>query len=256
LNDWKCKLDSFLINFEYSNDVVGVLVCGSYITGNPTAHSDLDVHIILNNNVDYRERGNKIVEGLLIEYFANPMKQILRYFDDDLKEKSLMCQTQFATGSILFDKSGEVEALKQKAKQQISNFYASSPTNLKLSELDKYFVWDMLDDLQDAYKCNRADFDLLYYTRLNMLLHKYMNGINRPYNSKSIYGNVAEPVVREKYLLHELPDDTIREMIGYAITAQGQENKIDIYQKLTGEIMRQVGGFEIDGFKFKSKVDV
>jgi len=29
----------------------------------------------------------------LIEYFANPPKQILRYFDEDLQEKSLMCQT-------------------------------------------------------------------------------------------------------------------------------------------------------------------
>jgi len=113
----------------------------------------------------------------------------------------------------------------------------------------------MLDVLQDAYKCNRVDFDLLYFTRLELLLHKYMNGINRPYNSKSIYGNVAEPLVREKYLLHELPDDTIREMIDCAITAQGQENKMDIYQKLTDEIMRQAGGFKIDGFRFKSKVD-
>jgi len=65
MNDRKRKLDSFLVKFEYLNDAVGVLVCGSYITGNPTTHSDLDVHIVLNNNVDYRERGNKIVEGSL-----------------------------------------------------------------------------------------------------------------------------------------------------------------------------------------------
>lgn len=61
-------------------------VCGSYITGNPSTHSDLDVHIILNENVNYRERGNKIVDGLLIEYFK-----------DDYTNVRPMSQTQIPT---------------------------------------------------------------------------------------------------------------------------------------------------------------
>ena len=40
MDDWNSKLDLFLADFEYADDVVGVLVCGSYITGNPTSHSD------------------------------------------------------------------------------------------------------------------------------------------------------------------------------------------------------------------------
>ena len=74
LINWREKLDIFMSNFEHSDDVIGILVCGSYVTGNPTNHSDLDVHIILNNAVGYRARGNKIIDGLLIEYFANPLK--------------------------------------------------------------------------------------------------------------------------------------------------------------------------------------
>ena len=82
--NWEEKLNKFLENWEYMNDTIGILVCGSYITGNPSTHSDLDVHIILNEKVNYRERGNKIVDGLLIEYFANPAKQIREYFKDCL----------------------------------------------------------------------------------------------------------------------------------------------------------------------------
>jgi len=255
MKDWKSKLDLFLADFEYADDVVGVLVCGSYITGNPTSHSDLDVHIVLDNKVDYRERGNKIVDGLLIEYFANPLKQILCYFDEDLKDKSLMCQTQFATGKIMMDKVGDVEALKLQGQKMISDFYASPQTDFRLSELDKYFLWDMLDDLQDAHESNRADFDFLYFTRLNMLLEKYMNGINRPYNCKTIYGNVIDAALRDKYLLRELPNDTVKDMIVSAITATGQNDKMTAYEKLTSEIIKQIGGFNIDGFKFKSKVE-
>ena len=253
---WKNKLDLFLADFEYTEDVVGVLVCGSYITGNPTKHSDLDVHIILDNRVDYRERGNKIIDGLLIEYFANPLKQILHYFEDDFKEKSLMAQTQFATGKIILDKVGDVESLKTKAKTMISDFYASEQPDLRMSELNKYFMWDMLDDLQDAYETQRADFDFLYFTRLNLLLEKYMRCINLPYNCKSIYGNIVDATVREKYLLRQLPNTTIKNLIVFAITAETKAEKIRIYENLTTEIINAFGGFNVDGFKFKSKVEV
>jgi len=254
INNWQSKLDIFLADFEYADDVVGVLVCGSYITGNPTSHSDLDVHIVLDNKVEYGERGNKIVDGLLIEYFANPSKQILCYFDEDLKDKSLMCQTQFATGKIISDKIGDIRTLKLKAKKMISDFYSTEHTDLRMSELDKYFLWDMLDDLQDAHESNKADFDFLYFTRLNMLLEKYMNSINRPYNVKSIYGSIVDATVREKYLLRELPNQAINNMIICAISTTVQNEKMAAYEKLTAEIMKQVGGFTIDGFKLKSQV--
>jgi len=255
MHNWRKKLDVFLENFEHAADIIGILVCGSYITGNPTNHSDLDVHLILNNNVNYRQRGNKIIDGLLIEYFANPPKQIHQYFNEDLQGKDLMSQTQFATGQIIQDKTGEVEALKKKAKQMIAAFY-DSPPNFTLSELDKYFLWDMLDDLQDAHETNRPDFDFLYHTRLNALLGKYLHAQNRPYNAKTILGNITDPATREKYLLRELPDETIAALIATAITANTQVNKIDAYKKLTTEILRQLGGFDIDGFKLKSGLEI
>ena len=250
--NWETKLTAFLANFEYTNDTTGILVCGSYITGSPTTHSDLDVHIILDDNADFRERGNKIIDGLLIEYFANPPKQILQYFEEDIRDRSLMSQTQFATGKILLDKQGKVRGLKQKAKDMIANFYTTSPT--PLSELDKYFLWDMQDDLQDAYKMGRPDFDFIYYTRLDMLLAKYMGSINRPYNSKTILGNITDPVVREKYLLRELPDPNISKLITEAISAKEIAAKLNAYQQLTATIIVANGGFDISNFKLKGEL--
>lgn len=79
--NWKPKLEKFLENFKYLNDIQGVLVCGFYITGKPTSHSDLDVHIVLKDNCDYRVKLNRIVDGLMIECFINPPKQIRKYFE-------------------------------------------------------------------------------------------------------------------------------------------------------------------------------
>ena len=249
--DWQKRLDIFMSNFEYAEDVIGILVCGSYVTGSPSKHSDLDVHIILDNNVHYRERGNKYVEELLIEYFANPPHQILQYFDEDLVDKSLMSQVQFATGKIILDKNEQVAKLKEQAITMINEFYEKKPT-VSMSELSKYGLWDMLDDLQDSYETNRRDFEFLYFTALNNLIEEYMSSINQPYNRKVILGNIVDEEVCNKYLLKKLPNTDISDLIVQAILAAERVEKIDVYQKLTNAILAEYGGFSIDGFRFKS----
>jgi len=256
MEKWKAKLDIFLAGFEHIDDAIGVLVCGSYVTGNPTRHSDLDVHIVLNDRVLYRERGNKIVDGLLIEYFANPPKQILRYFEDDFGDGSLMAQTQFATGEIVLDKNGDVATLKGKALAMIDAFYEGGKMDPSMSDLTKYGLWDMLDDLQDAHENDRLDFDFLYFNSLNKMIATYMQCINRPYNLKTVLGNISNDVVRGKYLLRELPDSTIGGLIEKSIITASRKEKLDLYEKLTNAILDNFGGFCVDGFKFKSDVAV
>ena len=251
--DWKNKLDKFLNEFEHTKDIDGVLVCGSYITGNPTNHSDLDVHIILESSVDYRQRGNKIVDGLLIEYFSNPPQQILKYFNEDLQEKDLMTQVQFATGQIIFDKSGKTSELKNKAKEMIDNFYKNE--KIGMSDITKYGLWDRLDNLQDAFDNNKADFDFIYYIILNGIIEEYMKAIHRPYRSITIYGNITSDIVRQKYLLKELPNPIISDLIFKCIIAVTRDDKVKSVEKLYGMIIDMFGGFEVDGFKMKSKLD-
>lgn len=251
--EWEEKLNKFLKNFEYKSDIVGVLVCGSYITGNPSSHSDLDVHIILNEKVNYRERGNKIIEGLLIEYFANPARQIREYFKEDYKNTRPMSQTQFITGKILLDKTGEVQQLKNEAKEMLNKRYSDIDTSI--NELDKYGIWDMLDDLKDAIENNREDFDFIYYCNLDKLLSLYMKQIKFPYNKKTILGNIVSEIVRNKYLLEELPDKEICELIKNCILISDKEKRMNNYEFLTNKIFDLTGGFDIAKFRFKSQVD-
>ena len=252
MHNWQEKLDVFLANFKHKDDVVGVLVCGSYVTGGLNSHSDLDVHIILRDSVDYRERGNKIIDGLLIEYFANPPRQIVQYFDEDTADKTLMSQVQFATGKIISDKTGNVARLKEKAVAMVSDFYDKSTVPPSVSALTKYHLWDSLDNLQAAYESSRLDFDLLYFTSLDRLINDYMKAIGRPYTTMAIWGNIVDENIREKYLLRKLPDDAVSELIEKAIIACDRQEKIALYEQLTNAILHKFGGFEIDGFEFKS----
>ena len=251
--DWKVRLDKFLEDWDYIEDTIGVLVCGSYITGNPSAHSDLDVHIILSDNVNYRERGNRIIDGLMIEYFANPPKQIIKYFEEDYNDINPMSQTQFITGRIVLDKTGVVKELKCKAKEMLETRYQEVDSNI--SELSKYAIWDMLDDLQDALETGRKDFNLLYYCNLDKLLSLYMRHIKYPYNYKTILGNLTSELTRSKYLLEELPDKQISEIVTNCITSDDTDEKLSNYELLTNKILDLSGGFEIGSFKSKGLID-
>ena len=250
--NWRDRLDTFMENFEYKADVVGILVCGSFVTGNPSSRSDLDVHIILDEAVDYRERGNKVVDGLLIEYFANPPRQIRSYFKEDYQAISPHSQTQFATGEILLDITGVVAELKREAVAMMAlNFEDVEP---RADELGKYGIWDMLDDLQDLYENERACFDFVYYSNLDKLISIYMQQIKQAYDKKIILGHITSDVVRKKYLLNELPDENVKKLIQTCITADNKKDRIESYEKLTNAVLDLMGGFEIDGFRFKSGV--
>ena len=116
MQDWERALQKFIKTWENRKEVRGFLVCGSYVTGNPTKRSDIDLHIVLDISVDWRERGNKVVDSYLIEYFANSPNQIREYFKEDFEENRMHSQTQFASGRIIKDPEGLVTQLKKEAE--------------------------------------------------------------------------------------------------------------------------------------------
>ena len=115
--EWKKAISKFIVPWKKRKEVVGALVCGSYVTGNPSRHSDIDVQILLGKNVKWRERGNRIIDGVLIEYFANPLPQNLRYYENDHRERDRINVHMFLTGEVLFDKNGDLKTLIEKAKE-------------------------------------------------------------------------------------------------------------------------------------------
>ena len=247
---WREKLDLFLNDFEYTNEIIGILVCGSYITGNPSSHSDLDVHIILSEDVDFRERGNKIIDGLLIEYFANTPEQILQYFEEDYHKFEFMSQTQFITGEIIKDTNNVVRDLKDKAKEYQDRKF--NDLDNSLHELDKYGLWNSLDDLEDMFENDKPEFYFVFYNNLNNLLRSYMKLSRLPYNMKTMLGQITSDITRQKYLLEELDDKEISEAIKNCLLSKDKQVMLDNYTFIVQRVFTKSGGFDIDNFKFKS----
>lgn len=74
---WKLALDKFIAPYLNDEEVEAILLVGSYAVNNQNQYSDIDIYIILNDNAEYRERGNKKVDNYLIEYFINPIRKFV-----------------------------------------------------------------------------------------------------------------------------------------------------------------------------------
>ncbi len=165
-----------------------------------------------------------------------------------------MSQTQFITGKIIYEKNNEITKLKEIANKYYKLYFSDVEYNI--TELEKYQLWDKLDDLQALYKEDAKEFDFVYYNNLNYLLDKYMKLNKFTYNTKTILGQLTSEVVRKKYLLKNLEDENISTIIQNCITKENKKSRLENYELLTRHVYSLTGGFEINGFKLNSKKDI
>lgn len=254
LKAWERALNVFLEEWKTREDVIGAMVCGSYITGNPSPHSDIDLHIILSDQVNWRKRGNVVIDNYLIEYFVNPPKQIKKYFEDDHKSLRPHSMVQFLTGKIMFDKYGEIEKLKEEARIWLDKKYKG--LNSISVELMKYHLWDTWDNLRDCHEQDRADFDFAYYNSLKILFEEYSRYLRTeiiPFYQ--IFRYISDPRFIEIYLGNSFPDKYFSDKFLRCMDDNAKSKKMELYDELTSYVLSKMGGFNIDGWEINSLVE-
>ncbi len=146
------KFDSALKIFvdEHKKDrnVVGILVSGSYIHSKPDKNSDLDVSVVLKDSKT-RKRGNTWTNGVEIEYFINPVRQIKHYFKTEVGDISPSTAHMFANSLVLYKKGKIMDELIKEAKKSLQKPRAK----LKKFQIEngKYHLDDLEKDLEDVF---------------------------------------------------------------------------------------------------------
>lgn len=254
MQTWERALELFLANWKEREEVTGILVCGSYITGNPSKRSDIDVHIIINDECDWRERGNQIVNGYLIEYFVNPPKQIRSYFEEDHNDRRPMSMVQFLTGKVLLDKEGAIAQLIEEAKAWKDKRYMELAQ--PILELKKYSLWDELDNLLDCYEAGRKEFAFVYNNVLWHVYQAYASILNiEEVPCDHVYRYFTDSKYLTKYLKEPFPDTHFAHIYVSAIEAKEQAEKVELVKQLTNYVLDKAGGFSIDGWQLKSNLN-
>ncbi len=251
MTKWGKAAEKFLEPWERNKDVTGIILCGSYITGGHTKSSDVDIQIILKEGCKWRERGNKIVDGVLMEYFANPVENILRYFEEDNKKRKKTFAHMFATGKINLDKNGDAKRLKEKGKEYLKKKFDKS-SKLEV-ELDKYALFDMEDNLEEVYNRKTLDFSFVYNNFLKNVLEIYSDYLGYPtISSHKVFRFLTSRGDQDKYCVPSFPDEKFKNMFIGAMKETKRERMINNYKKLSGYVQKKMGGFNIDGWKLRS----
>ena len=250
--EWEAALDKWLAPWRRRPEVTGALVCGSYVTGAPSPRSDIDVHVLLKPGTRWRERGNDVVDGFLLEYFANPPKTIREYFAEDYAENSHMCATQFATGRVLFDKTGSIRALKNEARRWIDRPF-KKPSAAETA-VAKYGLWDQLDNFRDACERGAPELAYVYAQQLSWLLRTYARhrGDYVPSPIRT-YRFVTRNDFATRYLQAEFSDPIFGRRFAAAMVESDPGKFLPTLESLTRYVHRKMGGFEIDGFRLRTK---
>lgn len=250
-SNWQTALNEFLKEWKEKEFVEAALLTGSHAIGVETKHSDVDVYIVLSNDVDWRERGNRIINDVLIEYFVNPPKQIKHYFEKEFKQNKRSTARIVTIGKVLFDKTGIIEELKREALEYMKKPF-KKPDDVWV-ETAKYFFWDSLDGLKDAKERKDPSFSYLYYLTLNKALEVYSKFlcVEVPPASK-VYRLFIDENFRKAYLFEKFPDEKFVSLFLEAI----EDEELESLEELILYVFDKMGGFNIDGWKLRTKTEV
>ena len=220
------------------------------VTGNPSRHSDIDLQIILEPGAKWRERGNKIIHGFLIEYFANPPEKVREYFREEWKDRKQYTVHMLATGKILFGNSA-VRKLVREAKRWLARpFKKMGKFEVESS---KYHIWDLHDNLEEVYESKRPDFDFVYFNSLYQVFEIYAKYLRYPSAAiHKVYLFLTSKTHQKKYMVPEFPDKKFTDLFLRAISERSRKKKMELFRQIVKHVHRKMGGFQLDGWKLRS----
>lgn len=249
---WEGAVEEFLGPWRERLEVVGALVCGSYITGSPSPHSDLDVRIVLAPGTAWQERGNRIVEGFLVEYFANPPEAIREFFANDRERHRLVTATMFATGRILFARDRTLERLRTEAARSLRRPFPR--LSRREVERTKYLIWDSLDNLTEAHR-GRLPLAHGYHDHVQGVYSDYARFLRQPVlPAFQLHRYLTDRHYRGKYRLAAFPDPRFRRLLLQALGARGRDDMLRCAGALSRHAIRRMGGIDIDGWRLRSRL--
>lgn len=254
MKDWELALDKFISKWEKRKDVVGAILCGSYVTGNPTKHSDLDILILLDSKTSWQGRGNIIINGFLIDYIVHPVYVFYDLFEEDLSRRYNINAYMFKTGKPIFDKTGELQELIQESKKYLKKNYKKM--RKFQVELAKHKLWDTWDNLEEVYESGRSDFYLVYYNDLKFLFETYAEFLQ--FQSIPVHKLIrflTEDIDKKKYLIRDFPDQEFVKMYTDHVKVRAKYKMMKGYGRLTEYILEKMGGFDINDWNIKVPLD-
>lgn len=247
-------IDDLLLDFKDNEDIIGAIFCGSMQSENNNKYSDMELHIITNNNNLYSKRGIKKKEEYLIEYFINPINKIYDYFDTDYLNNKLTMASMIGFGKIIFDNTGELKILQKNAMIYIDKKMPTVKKNKIL--LNQYFNWNKINQLKRCIFEEDKIFHTLFYDLLNDLYKQYCNFFSITLYPISKLNNIfTNNEFRIKYHALTIPDEKFIKLFLNCLEPDIKETMLQNIMLLSDLYNTRVGEFDINKFNIITKIE-
>ena len=214
---------------EFRDDLLGLLFAGSSAYGAPMHNSDVDLYVLIRPS--WRQRRNRLIEGVVVEMFINPVHQIHRELDDGPNATVDM----FARGRIVSDPAGVVTELVERA-QRIADQPPQAPDETQL-----FFIRlrpsDFLHDAEDLVDHDPTAARMLLGTALQAALeaHWHIQGRRAPSPKRRLAALRSEaPALAQDLELVMDPERDLADRVGRL-------------RRLCEQILAPVGGLLLEG---------
>lgn len=126
-------------------DVLGIVASGTIVRGTPRENSDLDLYVI--QRPAWRQRVQRLFNGVPAEIFVNPAQQVPRYFEDERRAARPITAHMLATGSVIFDRDPVVGELIAQAREEIARTPDPAESDLIFK---RYMIATQAEDAADV----------------------------------------------------------------------------------------------------------
>ncbi|MGM5481135.1 MAG: nucleotidyltransferase domain-containing protein [Nanobdellota archaeon] len=253
MKGWEASIENFLQKWKNKDNVLAAVLTGSYATGLQTKHSDINIHIILDNNTTWRERGYKTVDKHHIAYFATPFQQLIKHLDDDKQLGRNVDATAFAGGQILFDKTGVGEQLQEHAAQELKTPFPE--LDKQHVELLKAAIHEGFLKLQSSHADKTSGFSFAYNLYLDKILSSYARFLNTdlPHQEK-IGAFLTDRSFQSRYGVNTIPDTRFKTLFKEALSTGAKTKQLDAARKLRNYTLKKMGGFDENNWKVRQQL--
>lgn len=252
MDKWKMAVEEFLQPYINKDYFVGAILTGSYATGNNHADSDIDLFIITKDTTDWRERGNRLINGMMIEYFINPIRQIVSEMDTGFDNNNIATTLMFAGSRILYDTDDIIKGLVERAKDDLTKEIA--PISAYSWNMNCYNVWHSFYELTSKHK-KRIDIEFSYNMFLNNIIKAHFANNQIPYLPVHKTERIlSDSAYRERYNLKKLPEKEFTDKLLACFTAKEYNDKYICAEELYNYYMGVNPDFDINNFSFRSKI--
>ena len=222
----------FINEMNYSEDeIIGIVVCGSFITGYATEKSDIDINVIKDDTSSELIRGVKTIDGYKFEYFEKPISDYYKELKVAPKNQKGALLPIIGYGEIIIDRDNIIQELKN----QVLSVYNMPIPVLEGDALKEHLA--IIDNrvirLQESYNNNSMDFESIYYLLLERIRKFYSRKIGcysiPPEKTVKVYSDLE---YAKKYCGGSVPDQEFIDMYFKALKALTRTDKLAIINEI------------------------